>query len=225
MTSFSTVRTQLLFRSTAYLLWKSIDGQMFPGLFNGYAITRFDNAATLTQAVLKFKYSELVANHVWKVGTAQITKPRLDRMFGDRAAKLVNVEDIWNRYMIPFDDRLSKYQSDTKASAAGHCSFLAGAIEHFGKTRELAFLMIPLIIGYSGTTVSLEAELSEMIKLAGGKVFNDKKLQQEKSRGELQYSIIGLKERKADKLLELTPALKQIGFEVHPEFYGQVQTT
>jgi hypothetical protein len=215
----SSVRTQLLYRSAAYLLWNHTYGAMVPGLFNGYAVTCFDGEIELRNYVKTYKYSELIKRCVWKVGTAEITEPRLERMFKIKRP-LLNFEDIWDRYMIPFNDRLSKYSTDTKSMEAGQCAYMREVVlkKYVDNRDSIAILMLPLVIGFKGKSNHLEEQMSEMLDGAGGEVHNDKAAQKEKERKAGTETVIGLPEQKADKQLKLTPTLKQMGFTVHPDF-------
>lgn len=217
----SPVRIQLLYKRAARLFWKSSYGPMIPGLHNGYALTVFNTEAELVSAVQKYEYSELFPNFQWKVGTAEITDIRLKRMFGAKCP-LVNLSDIWERYYIPFGDRLSKYQGDTKSLAAGQCAFMKEVlINKFVTHGTAAILMLPLIIGFKGTTNNIEEQMSEMIVAAGGSVYNDKKKQASKIRAATTKAQMNLADIMPDKLLPLTPTLEKLGFEIHPQLKTQ----
>lgn len=214
----SPVRTQLLFKSAAYQLWKSTDGPMIPGLFNGYAITCFDSELELRNYVKTYKYSELIKQCVWKVGTAEITEARLEKMFKMKRP-LNDFNDIWERFMLPFDQRLSKYAGDTKSLEGGQCAWMREVlIKKYIDNDHVAILMIPLIIGFKGKSNTLEEEMTEMIDSFGGEVHNNKAVQKSKASAEKTVVQIGLADMKADKQLKLTPYLKKMGFEVHKEF-------
>ena len=196
---------------------------MIPGLFNGYAITCFNSEIHLRTHVQAYKYSELLKHCIWKVGTAEVTANRLEKMFKVRRP-LNNHAEIWDRFMIPFNDRLSKYAGDTKSLEAGQCAWMKEvAVKKYLENGCAAFLMIPLIIGYQGKAEHLELQMSEMLDLHGAEVHNNKVEQKKKERAKVTENQIGLEERKADKQLKLTPTLKQMGFEIHPEFQqGQI---
>ena len=214
----SPVRTQLMFRSAAYNLWKSSYGPMVPGLFNGYAVTCFDSEIELRTYLKNYKYTEMIKQCLWKVGTAEITKVRLEKMFKIKRP-LLNVTDIWDRYMIPFTDRLSKYSGDTKSLEAGQCAWMRDIlVKKYVENDHVAILMVPLIIGYEGKSNHLEEHMSEMIDKGGGEVHNDKAVQKSKDRNNPTETYIGLPEMKADKQLKLPHKLRQMGFEIHPEF-------
>jgi hypothetical protein len=217
----SPVRTQLLYRTAAYQLWKSSYGPMVPGLFNGYAVTCFESELQLRAQVQNKEYSELVKSCLWKVGTAEITETRLERMFKVRRP-LNNFDDIWDRFMMPFNERLTKYAGDTKSLEAGRCAWMRNVlIQKYLDNEHVAILMIPLIIGYKGKASALEDQMSEMLDKHGAEVHNNKAEQKKKERGVTTEVSIGLDERKADKQLKLTPTLQQMGFEIHPEFQKQ----
>lgn len=214
----SSVRIQLMYRSAAYLLWKSAYGPMVPGLFNGYAVTCFDSELMLRNYIQTYQYSELIKHCVWKVGTAEITDVRLKKMFGIKRP-LIDFNSIWDRYMLPFNERLSKYSGDTKALEAGQCAWMREVlVKKYLENDSVAILMIPLIIGYKGTSNSLEEEMSEMIDRFGGEVHNNKAVQNNKERAAGTEANIKLPDRKADKQLKLTPTLQKMGFELHTDF-------
>jgi hypothetical protein len=219
-TPISSVRVQFLFRRGARLFHRSIDGPMKPGLQNGYAITAFDSELELRTAVKNFKYSELFQQFEWKVGTAETTEKRLEKMFGIKRP-LLNPEDIWERYYIPLNDRLSKYQGDTKSLEAGQCAFMKDVlIKKYLEHSRVAILMVPLILGFKGTANQIEEEMSEMIVKVGGTVHNDKRRQGSKERSAPTNAQIGLRDEDfgIDKLLKLTPTLQKISCELHPSY-------
>lgn len=191
---------------------------MVPGLFNGYAVTCFDSELELRNYIQTYKYSELIKQCVWKVGTAEITETRLEKMFKIRRP-LNDFNDIWDRYMLPFNERLSKYSGDTKSLEAGQCAWMREVlVKKYIENDHVAILMIPLIIGFKGKPNHLEEEMSEMLDSAGGEVHNNKAQQNSKERKAPTEANINLPDRKADKQVKLTPTLQKIGFEVHPEF-------
>jgi hypothetical protein len=97
------------------------------------------------------------------------------------------------------------------------------AISGFEQNNHVSFLMLPLALGFEGTDTELEMEMSEMIVNAGGTVINDKKTQAEKIRAPKSQAQINLVDNVIpDKLLELTPKLRDIGFELHPEYRKRV---
>lgn len=215
----SPVRTQLMYRSAAYNLWKSIYGPMVPGLFNGYAVTCFDSEIELRSHLTHYKYSELIQQCVWKVGTAEITDVRLEKMFKEKKAPLRDPRDIWDRYMIPFTDRLSKYAGDTKSFEAGQCAWMKDVlVKKYIENDNVAILMIPLIIGYSGKPNHLEDAMSEMLEKSGAEVHNNKAIQKSRERSAPTDVYIGLPEMKADKQLKLPKKLADLGFEIHSDF-------
>lgn len=213
----SAVRIQMLYKKAARLFWKSSDGPMVPGLQNGYALTVFSSESALTHAVSNNSYSQLFPNHEWKVGTAETTAVRLRNMFGIRRP-LIEPSDIWDRYYLPFTDRLSKYQGDTKNLSASQCAFTKEVlIEKYTTLGSVAILMLPLIIGFNGKAELLEQELSEMIVGAGGTVHNDKKKQALRARATRTNARINLEDKLPDKLLQLSPSLERFNCEFHPE--------
>jgi len=193
---------------------------MRPGLQNGYAITAFDSELELRTAVKTYKYSELIKQCMWKVGTAETTEIRLERMFKIKRP-LVTPEEIWDRFYIPLTDRLSKYQGDTKAREAGQCAWMRDVLlKKYDNTGRVALLMIPLVLGFGGTDKQIEEEMSEMLVGAGGEVHNDKRKQNAKERAGSTDAQIGLNDNDygVDKLLKLTPTLQKIGFDLHPSY-------
>lgn len=218
----SPVRIQFLFKRGARL-FHPFTKPMKPGLQNGYAITAFDDELELRTAVKHYKYSELIKQCVWKVGTAETTEIRLKKMFGIKRP-LVTPQDIWDRFYIPLTDRLSKYQGDTKAGEPGQCEWMREVLlKKFDSNGKVAILMLPLILGFAGNDKAIENEMSEMLTNAGGEVHNDKRKQNAKDRAASTDAQIGLKDEDygVDKLLKLTPTLKKIGFDVHPEYKGR----
>lgn len=199
---------------------KSTMGAMRPGLQNGYAITAFDTELELRTAVKNYKYSELIKHCEWKVGTAETTEIRLQKMFGIKRP-LITPQDIWDRFYIPLTDRLNKYQGDTKAGEAGQCAWMREVLlRKFNATGRVALLMIPLVLGFSGGDKQIEGEMSEMLVNAGGEVHNDKRKQNAKERKGATDAQIGLNDEDfgIDKLLKLTPTLKKMGFDLHPAY-------
>lgn len=219
-TVISSVRIQLLYKRGARLFHDAVrDGAMPIGVQNGYAITAFDSELELRSAVKTFKYSELFQQYEWKVGTAETTKPRWQRMFHLKKVPTDPVS-IWERLYIPLNDRLSKYQGDTKSREAGQCAWLRDVVRRYDLNNHISFLMLPLALGFHGTDKQLEREMSDMIVKAGGEVHNDKKKQGAKERAASTQALIGLDDAEygVDKLLPLTPHLKKIGFRTHPSF-------
>lgn len=207
-----------MYRSAAYQLWKSSYGPMIPGLFNGYAVTCFDNELMLRNYVQTYKYTELFKQCVWKVGTAEVTERRLKEMF-EIKRPLNDFNDIWERFMMPFNERLSKYAGDTKALEAGQCAWMKEVlVKKFIENDQVAILMIPLILGYKGKAEHLEEQMSEMVDKSGGEVHNNKAIQKQKEKARQTEVQIGLADKKADKQLKLTPTLQKMGFEVHLDF-------
>lgn len=216
----SSVRIQFHYRRGARLFWKSSDGNGMPaGLQNGYAVTAFDSELELRQSIQHFKYSELFQQHEWKVGTAETTEIRLQKMFGLKRP-LLSPTDIWDRFYIPLTDRLSKYQGDTKSLEAGQCAWMKEILlPKYAKNGRVAILMLPLILGFKGNANQLESQMSQMITNAGGVVVNDKKVQNEKERAASTDAQIGMPDTVGvDKMLKLTPTLQKMEFFVHPEY-------
>lgn len=216
MKLISPVRIQMMYRKGARLFWKSSFGAMKPGLQNGYAVTAFDTEIELRTAITQFKYTELFQQYEWKVGTAETTEVRLREMF-EIKRPLLTPSDIWDRFYMPLNSRLSKYQGDVKSYAAGTDRYMTSLIARFDRNGKLAILMLPLVLGYRGTANSLETEMSKMIISSGGIVVNDKKVQSDKIRAATTEALIGLEDKTPNKLLKLTPTLEKLGFELHPE--------
>lgn len=216
MTAVSPVRIQFMYRRGARLFWTSQMGPMKPGIQNGYALTVFETEEQLSHTIQTTPYSELFSKAVWKVGTAETTDIRLKRMFGVKKP-LNSPEEIWDRFYIPLTDRLSKYQGDTKSMEAGQCAFMRDIlIKSYATNGKVAILMIPLILGFQGTANAIEHEMTEMIVKAGGTVHNNKSDQAKKEKAPSTNAKMNMPEVHPDKLLELTPELQKIGFELHP---------
>lgn len=218
----SSVRTKLLYCSAARLMWKPKYGPIpGKGVFNGYIVTAFSSELELRHHVKEYKYSELIRRCGWKVGTAELTQARLDRMFKDKSAPLTDpAVQIWDRYMIPYTDRLATYACSTRKLQPAACAYMKDVLVplYVESGYNAALLMFPLILAYPGTAASLEKQMSEMVVKAGGIVHNDKAVQESKERSKPTEVTIDIADRKADKLLKLTPTLEAMGFEVHADF-------
>ena len=207
---YSTIRTQLHFRQGAYLFWKSSQGPMIPGLLNGYAVTVFNTPMELVDCVTRHEYSSIWKDRTWKVGTAEITALRLQKMFGTKM-KFTNNADIWDRYTIPCVERLSKYAGDTRTLEAGQCSYMRDiVIPTYMRNSGLAVLMIPLVLAFQGKASILEEELSHMVTTAGGTVYNHKVVQAAKQRSANTIVKLALSDKAPDRLLQLPQHLQSL---------------
>ena len=210
-----------MFRKGARLFWSSKKGGLKPGLQCGYAVTAFDSELELRSAVQNFSYTELLQVFKWKVGTAEITEPRLETMFKIKRP-LKTAEDIWDRYYVPFTERLSQYASNTKNFVADNDEFQKEVlVKKYIENEHIAILMVPLIIAFDGTDKELELQMSRMIVRHGGEVWNNKDEQKKKDRAKNTQVQMRLPDRDPDKLLKLTPTLAKLKFEIHPTYKGR----
>lgn len=173
--------------------------------FNGYAITCFDSPFDMYAALEEFTYIELFkCVDKWKIGTTRNTSSLISRFQNQKPKS--------NPEKILFHSRLGNYKSDTLSGHSAQCTFLREhAIPMFRQNDALGILMIPLIVGFSGKSTSLEIELTRMIKRIGGKVINDKEVLIY-PRAERTVVYTQYEEKKVEKKLRLSEELEQSSF-------------
>jgi len=181
-----------------------------------YALTFFRHPVLLEEA-LERPFSYLLHAMPWKVGTSQISPYRWENnMFGRKIDErwragteftTAELKATWDRWMIPFSRRLSRYKDDISKSNVDHCSFTRLLVDTYEREQSLALLMVPIIIGYPDGPYAVEQEVTKMLKAEGANVVNDKssKVPRKVGRDEI---VLDVAQKSCDIKLPLTPLLQ-----------------